>query len=97
MGPGLQGYVAGARRPRDAGAAGQAQAPGQPVLDWCVANAIAVTDPAGGRKLDKAKSTGRIDALQALAMAVGLAARTTPKKPSVYRSRGVLSVDLAAG
>jgi hypothetical protein len=30
-------------------------------------------DPAGGRKFDKAKSTGRIDALVALAMALSLA------------------------
>ena len=29
------------------------------------ANAIAVTDPAGGRKLDKSKSTQRIDPLVA--------------------------------
>jgi len=70
--------------------------PKNPVLDMCVANAVAVMNPAGGRKLDKAKSTGRIDGLQATAMAVGLASRTPPKKQSVYRSRGVFSVDVAA-
>jgi phage terminase large subunit-like protein len=32
-----------------------------------------IRDPAGGRKFDKAKSTGRIDALVALAMALSLA------------------------
>jgi phage terminase large subunit-like protein len=47
---------------------------GNPVLTWCAANAIAVSDPAGNRKLDKSKSTGRIDGLQALAMALGRAA-----------------------
>lgn len=42
-----------------------------PILTWCAANAIAIKDPAGNRKLDKSKSTGRIDGLVALAMAVG--------------------------
>jgi phage terminase large subunit-like protein len=66
-----------------------------PVLTWCAANAIAVQDPAGNRKLDKAKSTGRIDGMQALAMAMGLAARVAKGEqhgPSVYEERGVLSV-----
>jgi len=36
-------------------------------------------DPAGSRKLDKAKATGRIDGLQALAMAVGVTG-TTPAR-----------------
>jgi phage terminase large subunit-like protein len=46
---------------------------GNPVLRWCAANAIAVGDPAGNRKLDKSKATGRIDGLVALAMAMGKA------------------------
>jgi phage terminase large subunit-like protein len=46
---------------------------GNPVLATCVANAVITRDPAGGRKLDKAKSTGRIDGLVALAMAFSLA------------------------
>jgi phage terminase large subunit-like protein len=36
---------------------------GHPVLAMCAANAVAVSDPAGNRKLDKAKATGRIDGL----------------------------------
>jgi hypothetical protein len=44
-----------------------------PVLQWCAANAVVTRDPAGGRKFDKAKSTGRIDALVALAVALSLA------------------------
>ena len=48
---------------------------GNPVLTWCAANAIAVSDPAGNRKLDKAKSTGRIDGMVALAMALAQAAK----------------------
>jgi len=47
-----------------------------PVLTMCAANAKVTKDPAGNRKLDKAKSTGRIDGLQALVMAAGAAKRT---------------------
>ena len=46
-----------------------------PILNWCAANAIAVKDPAGNRKLDKSKSTGRIDGMVALVMALGQASR----------------------
>ena len=46
-----------------------------PVLTMCAANAVVTKDPAGSRKLDKARATGRIDGMQALAMAMGLAAR----------------------
>ena len=42
-----------------------------PVMNMCAANAIAERDPAGNRKLNKAKSIGRIDGLVALAMALG--------------------------
>jgi phage terminase large subunit-like protein len=40
----------------------------------CAANAVAVSDPAGNRKLDKSKATGRIDGLVALTMARGVEA-----------------------
>ena len=43
-----------------------------PVLTMCAANATVVTDPAENRKFTKAKTTGRIDGMVALAM--GLAA-----------------------
>jgi phage terminase large subunit-like protein len=46
---------------------------GHPVLQMCAANAVTVKDAAGNRKLDKHKATGRIDGLQALAMAMGAA------------------------
>jgi phage terminase large subunit-like protein len=42
------------------------------VLRMCAANAVVQTDPAGNRKLTKAKSSGRIDGLVALAMAIGV-------------------------
>ena len=46
-----------------------------PILTFCVSNATVVRDPAGNRKLDKSKETGRIDGAQAMAMAFGVAAR----------------------
>ncbi len=46
---------------------------GHPVLTWCAANAVAERNAAGDRKLEKAKSTGRIDGLVALAMAMRIA------------------------
>jgi phage terminase large subunit-like protein len=42
-----------------------------PVLTMCASNATVTTDPAGNRKFEKAKSTGRIDGMVALAMALG--------------------------
>lgn len=42
-----------------------------PVLTMCAANAVVQKDPAGNRKLDKNKATGRIDGMVALAMALG--------------------------
>jgi phage terminase large subunit-like protein len=47
---------------------------GHPVLAMCAANAVAVKDPAGNRKLDKSKATGRIDGMVALAMSEGVEA-----------------------
>ncbi len=63
---------------------------GNQVLTWCASNAVAVPDPAGARKLDKAKSYDRIDALIALLMAVGLYYREPEPFKSVYSERGVV-------
>lgn len=46
---------------------------GNPVLAMCMANAAVQVDPAGNRKLNKAKSHGRIDGAVALTMARGVA------------------------
>jgi phage terminase large subunit-like protein len=51
---------------------------GHPVLAMAAANAKIEMDSAGNRKLSKRKSTGRIDPLLALTMAVGVAARPGP-------------------
>ena len=50
---------------------------GHPVLAMCAANAVALPDPAGNRKLDKSKATGRIDGMVALTMAAGVEAMQT--------------------
>lgn len=63
---------------------------GNPVLTMCAANAVATLDPAGNRKLDKSKATGRIDGLVALAMAVGSSSGHVTQARSVYETRGVL-------
>ena len=69
---------------------------GNPVLTWCAANARATRDPAGNRKLDKSKATGRIDGIQALAMAFGGAGMITEGStgPSVYEERGIVEMGL---
>ena len=66
---------------------------GHPVLRWNVASAKATTDPAGNRKLDKSKSTARIDGLVALAMAFGVKHQDPNQGPSVYEERGLREVD----
>jgi phage terminase large subunit-like protein len=48
-----------------------------PVLTMCAANAVVKSDPAGNRKLDKSRSTGRIDGMVALTMARGAEALTS--------------------
>jgi phage terminase large subunit-like protein len=55
---------------------------GHPVLAMCAANAVAVPDPAGNRKLDKSKATGRIDGMVALAMAEGVEAMHSEATPT---------------
>ena len=42
---------------------------GNPCLRWCAGNVVATEDPAGNRKLDKSKATGRIDGIVAGVMA----------------------------
>lgn len=52
-----------------------------PVLSMCAANAVVTSDPAGNRKLDKAKATGRIDGMVALAMARAVAGTFSESLP----------------
>src|SRR5699024_10953490 len=57
---------------------------GHPVLTMCAANAVSQSDPAGNRKLAKDRSSGRIDAMVALAMAIGAAADQEPVEQKTY-------------
>lgn len=64
-----------------------------PVLTMCAANAVVRLDPAANRKLDKSQGTGRIDGMVSLVMASGIVAAQSPKKPSVYTTRGALDFE----
>jgi phage terminase large subunit-like protein len=55
--------------------------PSSPVLNWCMANAVATMDPAGNRKIDKEASRFRIDGAVALAMLMGLKSREREAVP----------------
>lgn len=56
-----------------------------PVLTMCAANAVVTQDPAGNRKLDKHKATGRIDGMVALAMALNMAGGQEIEAPKDYQ------------
>lgn len=58
-----------------------------PVLRFCVANAVVRRDPAGNIKPDKEKAVERIDGVVALVMALGRSITATPTETS-YLSRG---------
>ena len=50
-----------------------------PILTMCAANSVVKRDEAGNRKLDKAKSRGRIDGMVGLAMACAVANENSSK------------------
>jgi phage terminase large subunit-like protein len=54
-----------------------------PVLTMCAQNAMVTRNPAGDRKLEKMKTSGRIDGMVALAMAAGLAERESVTQGSL--------------
>lgn len=49
-----------------------------PVLGMCASAATVIRDDAGNRKLSKRKSSGRIESLVALTMAMGVAPMQAP-------------------
>jgi phage terminase large subunit-like protein len=54
-----------------------------PILSWCASNAVIARDPAGNRKLDKSRPTGRVDGLVAAVMAVAaMSGAAEPAEPS---------------
>ena len=65
---------------------------GHPVLRWMMDNVCVRSDPAGNIKMDKAKSTEKIDGAVALVMALDRAIRNQGSSESVYDSRGLLFI-----
>lgn len=63
-----------------------------PVLSMCAANARVVVNPAGDRKFVKGKSTGRIDGMVALAMAVAIRATDITDETSIYDNRDMITL-----
>ena len=63
---------------------------GHPVLRWNMDNAYVRTDPAGNLKLDKEKSTEKVDGAVALVMALDRAMKNLNGGDSVYNHRGLL-------
>lgn len=61
---------------------GEIRHTGHPVLRWCMDNAYVRTDPAGNQKIDKEKSTEKVDG--AVAMVMGLARAIANMGGSVY-------------
>jgi phage terminase large subunit-like protein len=80
-----QGFVSMSPALRDTESAlltGKVRHGNHPVLSMCAANAVVTTDPAGNRKLNKAKSATRIDGMVAMAMAFGIAPDEVEPAPS---------------
>jgi phage terminase large subunit-like protein len=75
--------------------AGKLRHGNNPILKWMVGNAVVVTDAAGNKKLDKAKSREKIDGLAALVNALALLASDPDAEvihESVYETRGIIFV-----
>ena len=64
---------------------------GHPVLRWNMDNAFVRTDPAGNLKIDKEKSTEKVDGAVALVMALDRAMKNQGGG-SVYDERGLLFI-----
>jgi len=77
----------------DAVTEGRVRHGNNPVLTMCASNVVVQEDPAGSRKFAKDKSTGRIDGIVAMAMAMnGAELPQVEEGTSVYESRGLLTV-----
>ena len=62
-----------------------------PVTTMCAANATLTSDPAGNRKFDKHRASGRIDGVVALAMAMRMAASAAPAKSGYLTSEDIMA------
>ncbi len=64
-----------------------------PVLRWMMSNVAIVKDAAGNMKIDKARSSEKVDGMVALAMALGRAiVHKNENKKSIYETRGIRSL-----
>ena len=62
-----------------------------PVMRWMNSNVEIRTDPAGNIKIDKSRSTEKVDGMVALVMAIG-GYLTDQDKGSVYDKRGIVTI-----
>lgn len=60
--------------------------PAHPILTWCAANAVVVSDAAENRKLSKEKATGRIDLMVAAVMGAGLVSKQKTTDSSFWET-----------
>lgn len=65
---------------------------GHPILRWNMDNAFVRTDPAGNLKIDKERSTEKMDGAVALVMALDRAMKNQNTGSSVYDERGLLFI-----
>jgi phage terminase large subunit-like protein len=65
---------------------------GHPIMRWMASNVAVKRDPADNMKIDKSKSTEKVDGMVALAMAIGRASvfLNEPPERSVYEDRDLL-------
>ncbi len=66
---------------------------GHPVLRWNMDNVFIRTDPAGNVKIDKEKSTEKVDGAVALVMALDRAMKNLNAVNSIYDVRDMLTLD----
>jgi phage terminase large subunit-like protein len=79
FGQGFQSMSSPTKRLLELAISGRIAHGGNPVLRWMAGNAVVKTDPAGNIKLDKSKSTEKIDGAVALAMALSRAEAHAPE------------------
>lgn len=64
------------------------------VLNWMCSNVVLKKDPSDNWKIDKEKSSEKVDGMVALAMALGVALKDIEEKPeiNIYQERGLIDL-----
>ena len=65
---------------------------GNPVLRWMASNVELKIDPAGNIKIDKGKSSEKVDGMVALVMALGAYTAKDQQEEFIYKSRGIITL-----